>query len=214
MKTNHARPGGRPRKDQAAAIGERLLDGARDVFARRGIGSASLDEIAADLGMSKHTLYRRYPNKGALLEAVVARDLGRFREALAQAAETRSEPLEALEALHAVALRYFTFGISRDYAAFYLAVMAEAAISPSIRERLAVWSATALEPLEAVIVTAQAANVMRAGDPTAICAILVDLMEGASNRVRLAPTGTLDEAACRRLFDERWDIFVAALSPR
>lgn len=211
MKTNHARPGGRPRKDQAAAIGERLLDGARDVFARRGIGSASLDEIAADLGMSKHTLYRRYPNKGAVLEAVVARDLGRFREALAQAAETRSEPLEAL---HAVALRYFTFGISRDYAAFYLAVMAEAAISPSIREKLAVWSATALEPLEAVIVAAQAANVMRAGDPTAICAILVDLMEGASNRVRLAPADTLDEAACRRLFDERWDIFVAAISPR
>src|SRR5262249_45597964 len=147
----------------------------------------------------------------ALLEAVVARDLGRFREALAQAAETRSEPLEAL---HAVALRYFTFGISRDYAAFYLAVMAEAAISPSIREKLAVWSATAFEPWEAVIAPPLAANVMRAGGPTAICAILVDLMEGASIRVRLAPADTLDEAACRRLFDERWDIFVAAISPR
>ncbi|MDM9625310.1 TetR/AcrR family transcriptional regulator [Rhizobium sp. S152] len=211
MKTNHTRPGGRPRKDQAAAIGERLLDGARAVFAKRGIGSASLDAIAADLGMSKHTLYRRYPNKGALLEAVVARDLGRFREALVQAAEARCEPLEAL---HAVALRYFTFGIARDYAAFYLAVMAEAAISTSIGEKLAAWSATALEPLEAVIVTAQAANVMRAGDPTAICAILVDLLEGASNRVRLAPTDTFDEAACRILFDERWDLFVAALSLR
>lgn len=189
----------------------RLLDGARTAFARGGFANTSLEEIAAGLGMSKHTIYRRYPNKAALLEAVVCRDLGRFRSVLSDAAAQRTQPLEAL---HSVALSYFSFGTDRDYAAFYLSVSAEAAVSPSVRDKLGLWTVAALEPMTEAIVSAQAAHALRPGDPTSICNILVDLLEGANNRVRLGPADATDEGVSRGLFEERWDVFIAAMASR
>jgi AcrR family transcriptional regulator len=188
----------------------RLLDGARAAFARNGIANTSLEEIAASLGMSKHTIYRRYPNKGVLVQAVVHRDLVLFRSALSRAGAAGAEPVEALRN---VALTYFSFGTDRDYAAFYLSVNAEAAVSPSMREKLALWSATALEPLMHAIVSAQAVHGLRPGDPASICNVLVDLLEGANNRVRLGTADAFAGSASRLLFDERWDVFVAAMAP-
>ncbi|KQV27003.1 TetR family transcriptional regulator [Rhizobium sp. Root1203] len=210
MEAERRRAGGRPSKNEANAINMRLLDGARAAFARNGIASTSLEEIAADLGMSKHTIYRRYPNKALLLEAVVSRDLVRFRGALAQAAAERTEPVGSL---HNVALSYFTIGTNREYSAFYLSVSAEAATSPSMRDKLAVWTSAALEPLRDAVVSAQAAYALRPGDPASICNILVDLLEGANNRVRLGTADAPDDGASRLLFDERWDVFVAAMAP-
>lgn len=210
LEAQRRRAGGRPSKGEANAIDTRLLDGARAAFARSGIANTSVEEIAADLGMSKHTIYRRYPNKTVLLEAVVSRDLVRFRSALSEAAAERTDPAEAL---HNAARSYFSFGTSREYSAFYLSVSAEAAISRSIREKLAMWSATALEPLRDAIVSAQTAHALRPGDPASICSILVDLLEGANNRVRLGTADASDERASRLLFDERWDVFIAAMAP-
>jgi len=200
------KPGGRPTREKAAEIGAQILDGARLVFCRSGVANASLDGIALFLGVSKHTIYRRYPNKAALLEAVVERDIGRFREALSASANAAAEPLDVLRQ---VARRYVEIGASRDYAAFYLSVSAEAALSAPLRERLAAWSQTALEPLATAVAAAQAAGQLREEDPAMISGILVDLLEGANNRVRLRETGP---AGVERqvLFEQRWAVFLAA----
>src|SRR3712207_7334480 len=65
--------GGRPTKEQAAALDDLVLDGARSIFCQKGVSHSSLEEIASHLGVSKHTIYRRFPNKTALLDAVVQR---------------------------------------------------------------------------------------------------------------------------------------------
>lgn len=126
---------------------DRLLDGARAAFCKKGVANTSVEEIAAQIGVSKHTIYRRYPNKGTLLEAVVERDITRFRDALSSPSGFAKNPLEAVEM---AARRYFEIGSSRDYAAFYLSVMAEAAISTTLRSQLVLWSKASLEPLEQV----------------------------------------------------------------
>jgi hypothetical protein len=82
-----------------------------------------------------------------------------------------------------------------------------------MRDKLAVWSSAAFEPLRDAIVSAQAAYALRPGDPTSICDILVDLLEGANNRVRLGTADAPDDSASRLLFDERWGVFVAAMAP-
>jgi AcrR family transcriptional regulator len=74
--------GGRPTRERAAAMNDLLLDEARALFARRGVAGTSMEEIAAALGWSKHTLYHRYAGKMALLEAVVARDMAYFAQVL------------------------------------------------------------------------------------------------------------------------------------
>ena len=49
-------PRGRAKRDQ-------ILDGARGVFLRDGFAGASTDDIAAEAGVSKRTLYAYYPSK-------------------------------------------------------------------------------------------------------------------------------------------------------
>jgi AcrR family transcriptional regulator len=211
MKLAQPRPGGRPTREGTANLTRQILDDARAAFAKKGVANASMEEIAARQAISKHTLYRRYPNKQALLGAVVERDLIRFRAALAQAAMQHEEPLLAL---HAVAFRYFLFGTDRDYSAFYLSVTAEAVLSASLRERLAIWSSVALEPMVGAILAAQDAGAIVAADPSELCGVLVDLLEGANNRIRLGLRGAPDEAECRRVFDSRWTIFQTAMTPK
>ena len=66
-----------------------------------------MDEIATAVGVTKHTIYRRYPSKAALLEAVVQRDIARFAGEMQansdQAAAEAGDPVEALK----LATRHF-----------------------------------------------------------------------------------------------------------
>jgi AcrR family transcriptional regulator len=209
MNSGSKRSGGRPTQTEAEALTERILDCARLTFARKGISNSSLEEISKALAMSKHTLYRRYPNKQALLEAVVDRDLKRFRSALEEAAGIIEPPLAALRS---AALRYFSFGADRDYSAFYLSVLAEAAISETLRASLAEWSFDALAPLRQMIGAAQSVGAIASGDPAEICGVLVDLIEGANNRVRLAVGESPDASEYTRQFESRWAVFCAAMT--
>jgi AcrR family transcriptional regulator len=204
-----ARPGGRPSRQEAAALDARLLDGAQAAFRRKGIANTSLEEIATSLGISKHTLYRRHASKQALLDAVVERDMSAFREALL-AASVDGETGDPLGALRRVAYRYVEIGSRREYAAFYLSVCAEAALSASLRHRLALWSEQALEPLSNAIGAAQEAGLLRAESPAEITGLLIDLLEGVNNRVRLAPVEEDDGVMLTLLFERRWTAFLAA----
>lgn len=85
----------KPRSD-AQRNRERLLDVAREAFARSG-AEASLDEIARTAGVGPGTLYRHFPTRESLLEAV-------YRSGLEKLADTGLEfarqlpPVEALRA--------------------------------------------------------------------------------------------------------------------
>ncbi len=64
---------GRPPKDRAGDVKERILDAAERVFLERGFQTASIDEIAELAPASKPTIYAHFPGKEALFTAVVAR---------------------------------------------------------------------------------------------------------------------------------------------
>jgi len=66
---------GRPPKELAGAVEERILDAARKVFLERGFEGASIDQIAALARAGKPTIYARFPDKRALFTAVVTRDI-------------------------------------------------------------------------------------------------------------------------------------------
>src|SRR5882724_11293389 len=68
-----ANPGpGRPTAARVEAISRAMLVEARDEFFRSGFEGARMDTIADADGVSKSTLYERYPTKQALLRAVIA----------------------------------------------------------------------------------------------------------------------------------------------
>jgi AcrR family transcriptional regulator len=60
----------RPKRADARRNYDRLLATAHDVFTEQG-ADASLDEIARRAGVGSGTLYRHFPSRDALLEAVV-----------------------------------------------------------------------------------------------------------------------------------------------
>jgi AcrR family transcriptional regulator len=72
----------RPLRRDAQRNRERILAAAREVFAERGVG-ATLDDIAARAGVGVGTVYRRYPNKDALIDELCEEwidDLAAFAE--------------------------------------------------------------------------------------------------------------------------------------
>ncbi len=73
---------GRPRRELAGKVDERILNAARRAFIKRGLAGASIDEIANMARAGKPTIYARFPNKVALFTAVVMRNVatvtGRF----------------------------------------------------------------------------------------------------------------------------------------
>jgi AcrR family transcriptional regulator len=87
-----------PRKPRADAQlnRERILEVAKEAFTRSG-ANASLDDIAKEAGVGAGTLYRHFPTRGALLEAVYRTEVERLAAAERKFAETMS-PVEALRA--------------------------------------------------------------------------------------------------------------------
>jgi AcrR family transcriptional regulator len=72
---------GRPPKELAGEVEERILDAARKMFLERGFEGASIDEIAAVARSGKPTIYARFLDKRALFTAVVTRDIvGRIEQ--------------------------------------------------------------------------------------------------------------------------------------
>jgi AcrR family transcriptional regulator len=59
----------RPLRADAARNRERVLTAAAELFAARGL-EATLDDIAAHAGLGVGTVYRRFPNRDALVEAL------------------------------------------------------------------------------------------------------------------------------------------------
>ncbi len=62
---------GRPRKEQEAVIDADILGSAISLFGEMGFGGTSMEAVAARGGISKRTLYMRYPDKKALFKAVI-----------------------------------------------------------------------------------------------------------------------------------------------
>ncbi len=87
-----------PRKPRTDALRnrERILEVAKDAFTKSG-ANASLDDIAKDSGVGAGTLYRHFPTRDALIEAVYRTEV----EKLAAAERKFSEALPPIEALRA-----------------------------------------------------------------------------------------------------------------
>jgi AcrR family transcriptional regulator len=87
-----------PRKPRADAKRnrERILEVAKEVFTRDG-AAASLDDIARRSGIGNATLYRHFPTRDALIEAVYRSEVEKLAAAEQRFAATMA-PLEALRA--------------------------------------------------------------------------------------------------------------------
>jgi AcrR family transcriptional regulator len=93
----------KPRTD-AQRNRQRILEVAKQAFTRDG-ANASLDDIATQSGVGPGTLYRHFPTRDALIEAVYRAEV----EKLAAAADDFSQAMPPLEALRAWMLLFVDY---------------------------------------------------------------------------------------------------------
>jgi AcrR family transcriptional regulator len=96
----------RPLRADAERNRERILAAAAEVFAERGL-DVSLDELAAHAGVGVGTVYRRFPDKEALIDAL-------FEEKIDRAVELADDALEIEDPW--VGLTTFIRGMCRMHA--------------------------------------------------------------------------------------------------
>lgn len=79
-----------------------ILDKAFELFTKFGIKSVSMDDLSAELGISKKTLYQTICNKNELIERIFTAQIEKEKEMLEQ---TTSQSTDAIEELLMVAQR-------------------------------------------------------------------------------------------------------------
>ncbi|MHA4868881.1 TetR/AcrR family transcriptional regulator [Duganella sp. PWIR1] len=71
---------GRPKGLDAVAIEAQIIDAAKRLFFAQGLSSTSMDAVAKAAGITKQTLYARFPSKGELYQAVIDHTMVQWRE--------------------------------------------------------------------------------------------------------------------------------------
>jgi AcrR family transcriptional regulator len=87
-------PTGRPLRRDAERNRQRILEAAREAFAEGGLG-VTLDEIANRAGVGVGTVYRRFPDKEQLIDALFEERIGEL-VALAEASLRQDDAWEGL----------------------------------------------------------------------------------------------------------------------
>jgi AcrR family transcriptional regulator len=96
MKKKLAQSAQRKPRSDALRNRERILEVAKEAFTRHG-AEASLDDIAKQAGVGAGTLYRHFPTRDALIEAVYRSEVEKLAAAARGFAGTMS-PIDALRA--------------------------------------------------------------------------------------------------------------------
>src|SRR5215472_1932840 len=96
MPQKHPKPVQRKPRADAQRNRERILEVAKEAFARHG-ANASLDDIAKQVGVGPGTLYRHFPTRQELLQAVYQAELEKLAAAGQKLAQTMA-PTDALRA--------------------------------------------------------------------------------------------------------------------
>lgn len=113
--------GTRAQRSDAVRNRERLVEVAADSFAANGV-ETSLEEIARNAGVGIGTLYRHFPTRDALVEAVYRRNV----DELIEGADELSATKPADEALAEFLLRFVEYVASKKGLATYLKAMVSA----------------------------------------------------------------------------------------
>jgi AcrR family transcriptional regulator len=87
------------RRDLLVAAGRR--------FVAVGIRATTMEDIAREAGAGKATLYRYFPNKDAVIDALLAREAERFARELRAAADDEQHAADRVEAAFVAGVRFF-----------------------------------------------------------------------------------------------------------
>ncbi|MCC7078811.1 MAG: TetR/AcrR family transcriptional regulator [Acidimicrobiia bacterium] len=85
---------------------ERILDAAWDLFSAQGVQATTMSRIADETGISRVWLYRQFPNRDAIVRALVLRETVRFVDGMNDALANVHDDGEVVEVAFAWGVRW------------------------------------------------------------------------------------------------------------
>ncbi|MBS9478449.1 TetR/AcrR family transcriptional regulator [Ancylobacter radicis] len=203
--------GGRPSRGKAQEPVERILETATRLFASRGFAGTSIDQVATLCGAGKDTIYRRFPSKVALFEAVVEHARARALAQVPDLTAIDGEPLERLERL----LRMFlAINMEPDLVSLKRITFSEAVVFERSNPVLAQPDPLMARLVEAVA-AAQASGALSPGGTDALAAHLIHaLVSIPTTDAMLGGAAYATPDALEAHFTTTWEWLLRGVSAR
>ena len=174
LQTNH------PAADRRA----RILDAAEACFVRAGFHRTTMQDVAAEAGMSAGNLYRYFPSKHAIVAAISERDR---RDAAESFSAMRETPGDFMAAFAELGRRHFEEE-PREKSVLGLEIWAEATRDESFRALSAGFAAEIVDRMTALLDAAEQAGSARpALDTRTLATLICTLADGLVVRRAVLP---------------------------
>ncbi len=208
--TGHAAPRGRMDKRQA------ILAAAFEVFARRGYAQAGVDEVAAEAGVAKATVYNHFGGKETLLREAIAASAeeatAKNLAAVERLVDSGGDPRERLED---VGFRLIQCYCDEQSWALRRLLYAEISHLPELLEIVQVRaSARVQQALADRLARLALAGKLRISDPEAAVEQLSALLTGPLEARAQWGTRRLSTAEMRQVATAAIDTFLHSFGPR
>ncbi|WP_437662724.1 TetR family transcriptional regulator [Sorangium sp. So ce1182] len=188
-------------KEEAAATREQILDAALRVFSRKGYSAATLQDVAAEAGLTRGAVYWHFKGKVELYTALVSERFARANEVLAEALSPRYSPLESIERLLTRSLEYLEE--DPEYRAVLSISLFKTELTPELEPGFQQKIASMRRLVDAVADLVRkgiaAGEIDRATDPRAAALAAVSLVNGATALHLMDPKVLDSKAAVRRM---------------
>jgi len=157
-----------------------ILDAARAVFSRDGYAATSVDDVAAEAGIAKGTVYLYFKSKEELYLAALLRDVKEFGDAARDEMEREPTLLEKIEAFLRIRLEYCR--AHQDFLRIYLTEYGKMSAMTPIAKQLRRLQRENMRHLAASIEAAVERREIRPVPPAALAAKLFDIARGLVER--------------------------------
>jgi AcrR family transcriptional regulator len=210
MEAELAKPrrSGRPAGKASETLDRHILVTASRLFIANGYAGTSIEQIAAETGTGKQTIYRRYESKEDLFKAAIT-DLGEML--LGSAATAEASSADPLTSLRETCRAWLDIATMRETIAIYRVLIADAHRFPSLA---AYMMDSVAEPFHAVILrlirsAREAGQIRHDCDDELTSRVLSGLLTGWTHKqALLGRAGLADEAERTAFFQVAWSIFL------
>ncbi|MDH6268222.1 TetR/AcrR family transcriptional regulator of autoinduction and epiphytic fitness [Rhizobium sp. SG_E_25_P2] len=202
---------GRPSREMQNAAAERIIEAATALFASRGFAGTSMEQVASHCGAGKDTVYRRYPSKVVLFEAVVEHA---HKRAVARLEDLPPMEGDALKRLQALLRELLHINMEPDLIAFKRITFSEAVVFEK-NAAIPPQPDPIMSRLVHAVVEAQDARLIADGDADAIAGHLIHCLVALPTSSAMMGSGNFDtKEAIDTHFDRTWGWLLKGVAPQ
>lgn len=195
---------GRPSEAERHLIDERLIDAAFAIFSAQGFDAARMDKVAVAAGITKMSLYRRFPSKGELLAAVIKRHSAQLHIDI-PVPQTVTDPVTGIKTI----MWAYRERIGADRMLALQRLALTALQEDAVRQALADVRARYVAPVDALVDAAKATGALSPIPTEELREILFDLLVNDAASLPLHGYPSVDDQ--RRVFLQRWKVLEEGL---